>query len=102
MIPDLNDQEWYKQLVRVDIDRVSLISLIGCLELVLRHPELPDKVRKRTLNICRAFASTLLDDGLIIPDQVREAWESTFDMVIKSDRAFQFPELVDEKGRPWK
>lgn len=102
MIPELNDPEWYKQVVRVDIDRVSLLGFIGCLELVLRHPELPDTVKVMALKTGRAFALVLLDDGLILPDEVREAWEASFNMSIKPDRTFLFPDLVDSQGRPWK
>jgi hypothetical protein len=102
MIPELNDREWYQKLVRVDIDRVSLLRLIACLELVLRHLELPDTVKNAGVKMGKAFTSSLIAEGLILPDQVREVWEDTFNMSIKPDRTFLFPELTDSQGRPWK
>ena len=102
MIRDLNNPKWYKQMVRLDIDRMSLLALTGILELVLRHPRLPDSTKEQAIKIGKSFASCLLDDGLIIPDEVMESWESTFDMKIKAEYDRIIPELTDQEGRPWK
>ena len=102
MIPELNDREWYKGMVRVNVDRISLLKLIGILELVLRHLDLPDSIKQKGVEMGRSFASYLLDDGLVIPDQVRESWEATFNMNIKTECDRIIPGLTDQEGRPWK
>lgn len=102
MVPELNSPKWYKRMVRLNIDRISLLTLIGTFELVLRHPDLPDSVRESSISMGKSFASCLIDDGLIIPDEVRESWEATFDMSIKAERNTIIPGLTDQDGRPWK
>lgn len=102
MIPKLNERKWYEQLVRIDIARVSLLTLVGCLELVLRCPDLPDNVRQSSIKTGRAFALTLLDNGLIVPDQVRRAWEEAFDIPYEINPDKIIPGLTDSEGRPWK
>jgi len=89
-------------VVRLNIDRISLFGLIEFLELALKHPHLPDSTKEKGVEMGRTFASCLLDDGLIIPDQVRESWEATFDMSIKPERDIIIPGLTDQEGRPWK
>lgn len=102
IVPQINSPKWLKRMVRLDIDRLSLLNVIGLLELVLRHPALPDATREKAVKTGRTFASCLLDDGLIIPDRVRESWESTFNMKIEPERDRIIPGLTDQEGRPWK
>ena len=102
MIPELNDQEWYKHSVRVVLDQRSLLELIGLFDLVSRHPDFNDSTKERVVRVGRAFIPTLLDNGLILPDQVRESWEASFDIYIKPDRTMLFRDLTDSEGRPWK
>ena len=102
MIPALNNPEWYKRMVRLNIDHMSLLTLIGTLELVLRHPDLPDSVRKNSIRLGKSFASCLLNDGLIIPDEVARSWEESFNILCGVDPDLIIPELTDQEGRPWK
>lgn len=102
MIPELNGPEWYRQMVRVNIDRMSLLALIGLLELTLRHPDLPDQPRQKAVEMGRSFASILLNDGLIIPDEIARSWEKSFNMLCGADPDLIIPELTDSNGRPWK
>lgn len=102
IISRVNSPKWLKRAVRLDIDRLSLLNVIGLLELVLRHPDLPDSTRQKAIKTGRTFASCLLDDGLIIPDRVRESWEASFEMSIKPPQRILFPALTDSEGRPWK
>lgn len=102
MIPELNPKEWYRELVRVNIDRRSLLELIGLFSLVSRNSSFDDSIQERVVKIGRAFIQTLFVDGLILPDEIRELWEASFDIQIKPDRTILFPELTDSEGRPWK
>lgn len=102
MIQDLNPKEWYRELVNVDIDRRSLLELVGLFGLVSKHPDCNDSTQERVVRIGRAFIVTLVNDGLILPDEIRELWEAKFDIQIKPDRTVLFPELTDSEGRPWK
>lgn len=88
-------------MVRLNIDRRSLLELIRLLDLVSRHPDFNDSTKEKVVAIGRSFASCLIDDGLVIPDQVRESWESTFGMSIKPERDKIIPGLTDQDGRRW-
>lgn len=102
MIPKLNDKKWYKQMLQFNIDRSSLLGLVGLLELALRHPHLPKSSRERGVKIGRAFAWALLDDGLIVPDKVRISWEKTFNIPFTVDPDLIIDGLTDQDGHPWK
>jgi len=102
MIPELNDFKWYNKSIKLNIDRVSLINLVGCLELILSHPGLPDRVRASSMNMGKAFALTLLNDGLILPDEVRKSWEKAFNIPYEVDPDLIIPGLTNQEGRPWK
>jgi len=101
IISRVNSPKWLKRAVRLDIDRLSLLNVIGLLELALRYPDLPNSTREKAVKTGRTFTSILIDDGLIIPDRVRESWERSFDMTIKPGRNKIIPGLTDQDGRRW-
>lgn len=102
MIPELMDRKWYEQIIQVNIDRVSLLKFIGCLMLVLKHPDLPKTVEQSCIKLGNSFALTLLNDGLILPDEVRRVWEKMFNIPYQVDPNLIIPGLTNQKGRPWK
>lgn len=102
MIPKLNDPQWYKRMIRLDIDRISLLNIVGVIELALRHPALPHRVREICLQVGTRFALALLEDGLILPDEVRVSWGKTFGILTKSEKDRIIEGLTDQEGRPWK
>lgn len=102
MIPKLNCPEWYQVMVTLNTDRISLLNLVGSLELVLRHPGLSDSTKEKAIETGRAFALRLLEDGLILPDEVARSWEKAFNIPYPVDPDRIIPELTDQEGRPWK
>jgi len=102
VIQGLNDKKWFNQSVRVNMTRAAIVNNIACLGLALLNRALSGSVKETAIIMGRAFVNILIDDGLILPDGVKESWERSFDMVIKSKHVSQFPDLIDEKGRSWK
>lgn len=102
MVANLNDKEWYKQYIKLNIDRVSLLNLVGLMELALRHPDLPERVKKTGIKTGRAFASVLIDDGLILPDEVQRSWEKSFQLPHVINLGLIIEGLTNQEGRPWK
>jgi len=102
MFKRLNNTKWFVTSVLVNIDRLSVLSIVGLIELAIRHPDMAPLTKKSAAKLGKTLALTLLDDGLIIPDQVRESWERTFNMSIKPERDIIIPGLTNQEGRPWK
>lgn len=101
MTPKLNDPKWYTEMIRLNIDRVSLLSIVAVYELALRHPGLPVSVRDTCFKWGRFFLLRLLDDGLIIPDEVRISWEKTFGILTKSEKDRIIEGVTDLDGHRW-
>lgn len=87
----MNENEWFREEIKVKIDRVSLLTIVGDLELTLRHPDLPARTREMTKTIGSVFALRLIQDGIILPPQVIESWEETFGICL--DEAFKTVDL---------
>lgn len=102
MIPALNNAKWYKQMVRLNIDRMSLLELTRILNLVSRGHGFNDSTKEMCVKMGRTFALSLLKDGLVIPEEVARSWEETFNIPYTVDPGRIIPELTDQEGRPWK
>jgi len=87
MVPELNNEEWFKVVLPFEVDRITMLSVVGCLELALRHPQLPASVSDYARAIGRTLALRLVSDGLVLPDRERKCWEETFCVELKP---FQF------------
>lgn len=77
MLP-VNDNEWFKELVILKIDRISLLCIVESLELRIRHPDIPPTSKEITRLIGKSLALRLIGDGVILPDNVIESWRKTF------------------------
>ena len=89
MVPELNNEEWFKWVLPLEIDRISMLSIVGCLELALRHPQLPASVSDYARAIGRTFALRLVSDGLVLPDREKKCWEETFGIELKPDQVYR-------------
>jgi len=83
MGPELNNEEWFKVLLPLEVDRITILSVVGCLELTLRHPELPPSASDYLRAIGKTLALRLVSDGLVLPDRERKCWEETFGVELK-------------------
>lgn len=80
MIPKLNDNKWYREPVYLCLDRLQILSILGSLELSIRHPDLPLKTHKQFAHLGKTLASMLIDEGIMLPDEILESWEKSFKM----------------------
>ena len=78
VIPDMNDEEWYREIIPLKLDRISLLNIVANLELALRHPDIPPTTRKVTREIGKSLALRLIKDGIIIPIETWGSWITTF------------------------
>ena len=103
MTTKLNDEKWYKEPTHISLDRLGLLTIVGGLELVLKHPNLPENSRRLTVQVGKALASMLIDDGIILPDEMLEAWEKAFKIKceLRPDEDLNVVYL-DNYGQPWK
>lgn len=77
-IPFTNDTEWYLGSINIKSDRLSVLAIIGMIELTMRHPNLPATTREETRYLGRQLIFCLIEDGMIVPDDVMEAWNKAF------------------------
>ena len=89
MVPELNNEEWFKDVLPLEIDRISMLSIVGVVELALRHPKLPASVSDYARGIGTAFALRLVSDGLVLPDRERKCWEETFGIELKPSPVYR-------------
>jgi len=102
MIPELNDQKWFKQFVKVKIDRISLLNIVVCIQVASKDPEMPERVKKTALRTAKIIALHLIDNGIILSDEVRRSWEEELNVPYQIDPDMIIPGLTDSEGRPWK
>lgn len=77
-ITGTNAEYWYTEVITLKISRISLLAIVGNLELSLRHPCLPKATREETRKLGLSLAMGLIEDGIILPDDVIESWCKTF------------------------
>ncbi len=77
-IPWTNDESWYTKVITLEISRISLLAIVGNIELALRHPDIPKATKEETRKLGLSLAMGLIEDGIILPDDVMEAWYKTF------------------------
>ena len=77
-IAALNDLMWYEEIDILKINRVSLLSIVGSIELTLRHPNLSPTLRETIRFLGKHLALRLLTEGLMLPDDVLASWRQTF------------------------
>lgn len=93
MIPvKTNDAKWFNSEIMLIKKRGDVLSIVSAMELVCRNPNLPPDMMKHYMRVAIALAETLIAEGLLLPDQTREAWERTFGIKI--------PKVILEKNLP--
>ena len=81
-MPAVNDDDWYRELIDIKIDRLSLICIVGMLELALRHPGVKSHAREDTRSQGKQFVLRLIEEGMIVPYHVMESWSKTFKIAL--------------------
>jgi len=75
---ELNSKEWYRGTIVIEIDRISLLTLVGSIELTMRYPDMPLTTREALRKIGMILTDKLLEDGVIVPDEIYKIWHETF------------------------
>ena len=63
---------WCKEEVTVKIPKIGLLSLVGNLQLALRHPDNNGPTSKIVRQLGKQFAAMIKDDGVIQPEVLAE------------------------------
>lgn len=84
-------RDWWTEEIDLTIDRLGLMTLLGILDLALRHPKMPETTLNNGKQIGRQILTRMLEDGLKLPEDVEAVYRETFDMVMQ--------EALDEKDR---
>ena len=77
-ILEMNDESWYTKVITLEISRLSLLTIVGCIELGLGHPDMPKGTRDETRKLGLSLAMGLIEDGIVLSDGVTKAWYKTF------------------------
>lgn len=77
-ITGTNDESWYTEVITLEISRLSLLTIVGHLELSLRHPLMPKNTRDETRKLGLSLAMGLIENGILLPQNVLESWVKTF------------------------
>lgn len=78
-------REWWTEEMDLTIDRLGLMTLLGMMDLALRHPQLPETTSNNGKEIGRRILERMLDDGLELHEAVEAAYRKTFDMNDRGD-----------------
>lgn len=89
----INDGAFYTEICILKIDRISMLCIIGDLELALRHPDIPANCKAETRKIGRSIALRLIREGIILPEDVMESWRKTFGITYNCD------DIVQDKNK---
>ena len=79
-MPEINDDAWFKIVEELHIDRISLLTIVGCIELAVRHPEYTGPSKSIAIGIGHNLATRLIQSGLKAPYYAAEAWKKTFNL----------------------
>ena len=77
-MPNQAEKEWYDTVIPLEMDRFSMLVIVGSIELALRHPQFTGPSAQAAREIGFDFARRLLVDGLDVPDEVVNSWSETF------------------------
>jgi hypothetical protein len=66
-----NTDAWFKELVPIYMDRISMLTLVAMISLAIKHPRIPKTSKTLGRNLARLILDKLRQDGLDIP---RDAW----------------------------
>ena len=82
LLPQYNDSSWYREHEQVNIDRVSMLALVGAIEVALvKHTW--SRETEQVLRVAGGLmAKRLLMQGLVLPGERRLSWERIFRRVL--------------------
>lgn len=75
-----NGPEWWAEEIPVIMTRNDMLCIIGNIILALRHPENKGPSVVYTRNIARRMAERLIEDGIILPPDVKREWKKELEV----------------------
>ena len=73
MMRDAQFQKWKRETVAVLLTKMEILSLVGHIQLALRHPENKGPTREVARSAARKLASVIAHDDVFAPE-VLEEW----------------------------
>lgn len=73
MMKEEESQKWKRETVAILPTKVEILSLVGHIQLALRHPENKGPTREVARHAARKLASLIAHDDVFIPE-VLEEW----------------------------
>ena len=73
MMTDAEFQKWKQEMVAVLLTKVEILSLVGHIQLALRHPENKGPTREVARHAARRLATLIANDDIFVPE-VLEEW----------------------------
>jgi hypothetical protein len=75
---EYNSPEWFHEHEEVRMDRLSMLALVGAIEIALTKHTWKPSTEKVLKNVGRLMASRLLAQGYIASGTAKEAWNRLF------------------------
>ena len=73
MMTEEEFQKWKRETVAILLTKVEILSLVGHIQLALRHPENKGPTREIARHAARRLASLIAHDDVFVP-KVLEEW----------------------------
>jgi len=73
-------RDWWEDEVDLTVNRMCLMTLLGMMDLALRHPQIPETISDNGKQIGRQIFERMLEDGLELPEPIEAVYRKTFDM----------------------
>ena len=73
MMTEEEFQKWKRETVAILLTKVEILSLVGHIQLALRHPENKGSTREIARHAARRPASLIAHDDMFVPE-VLEEW----------------------------
>ena len=72
MMTDEEFQKWKREMVAVLLTKVEIMSLVGHIQLALRHPENNGPTKEVARRAARKLASLIVNDDVFVPEVLQE------------------------------
>lgn len=68
-------RHWWEEEIEITINRLGIMTLLGMMDLALRHPQVPATTSDAGKQIGRQVLEKLLADGLELPDAIKNSYK---------------------------
>ena len=80
-MPDIIEnmsRDWWTEEIDLSMSRLGLMTLLGLVDLALRHPHIPASTIVNGKQIGRQILDKMFEDGLELPESVKAVYLKTF------------------------